>query len=454
MTSRYLFGRACVLGVVSICLSLGALSPARAQTVLNAQQRWHKLCEIRQAKLDRVLPSAMRENHIDMWIVAVKEGHDDPMAVMLGEGEPGAQGPNFYIFTDRGQPRIERALLGLSAPLLEDCPSYDLHVSRKDLRAFVTERHPQRIGVDMSDELGTADGLSYAEYQYLAKTLGEPYASRLVSAETLISRFRSRHVQGEIDAYAQAGKLSQVLVERALSNEVITPGKTTLKEVAWWLAEQQRVLGLGSSFGLPSVSILGPGPSATSDDHVIERGALLQIDWGVGYLNEWTDMKRTAYVLKQGETAAPPGLQHAFDRGLAIRDVLYKNIKPGIPAAEMLKRLEALVGAMPGYVRTDFGKPHTADPAITEFLIGSHSTGDWGHGSGPWMGPYVQGLNPMRMAETLEPSNFNSIEFISYTVVPEWHGVRLSLNLEDDAMITAEGVEWLYPPSDRILLTK
>ena len=60
----------------------------------------------------------------------------------------------------------------------------------------------------------------------------------------------------------------------------------------------------------------------------------------------------------------------------------------------------------------------------------------------------------MRMAETLEPSNFNSIEFISYTVVPEWQGVRLSLNLEDDAMITAEGVEWLYPPSDRILLTK
>ena len=155
-----------------------------------------------------------------------------------------------------------------------------------------------------------------------------------------------------------------------------------------------------------------------------------------------------------GETAAPPGLQHAFDRGLAIRDVLYKNIKPGIPAAEMLKRLEALVGAMPGYARTDFGKPHTADPAITEFLIGSHSTGDWGHGSGPWMGPYVQGLNPMRMAETLEPTNFNSIEFISYTVVPEWQGVRLSLNLEDDAMITAEGVKWLYPPSDRILLIK
>jgi Xaa-Pro aminopeptidase len=454
MISTSQLKRVVVLGTAGVYFSFCAPALAPAQTVLNAQQRWEKLCEIRQAKFDRVLPSAMRENHIDMWIVAVKEGHDDPMAAMLGEGEPGAAGPNLYIFTDRGPPRIERAVLGLSAPLLEDCPSYDLHVSRKDLQAFVAERHPQRIAVDMSDEIGTADGLTYTEYRYLTKTLGDPYAGRLVSAEILISRFRSRHVQGEIDAYAQAGKLSQVLVERALSNEVITPGKTTLKEVAWWLADQQRVLGLGSSFGLPSVSVLGPGPSGTSNDHVIQPGDLLQIDWGVGYLNEWTDMKRTAYVLKKGETAAFPGLQHAFERGLAIRDVLYKNIKPGVPADEMLKRLRALVGAMPGYALTDFGKPHTSDPSVTEFLIGSHSTGDWGHGSGPWMGPYVAGLNPIRMSETLEPTNFNSIEFISYTVVPEWQGVRLSLNLEDDAMITAGGLKWLYPPSDRILLIK
>ncbi len=116
----------------------------------------------------------MRENHIDMWIVAVKEGHDDPMAAMLGEGEPGAQGPNFYIFHGSGAAAHRACRASRSPPRCWRIgPSYDLHISRKDLQAFVAERHPQRIAVDMSDEMGTADGLSYTEYNYLTKTIGE-----------------------------------------------------------------------------------------------------------------------------------------------------------------------------------------------------------------------------------------------------------------------------------------
>src|SRR5215472_16128099 len=67
--ARLLFRRALLFGTASILLSLWLPALARAQTVLNAQQRWQKLCEIRQAKFDQVLPAVMRESHIDMWIV-------------------------------------------------------------------------------------------------------------------------------------------------------------------------------------------------------------------------------------------------------------------------------------------------------------------------------------------------------------------------------------------------
>ena len=40
----------------------------------------------------------------------------------------------------------------------------------------------------MSDEIGPADGLSHTMLQHLVKTLGEPYASRLVSAERVGQR--------------------------------------------------------------------------------------------------------------------------------------------------------------------------------------------------------------------------------------------------------------------------
>jgi hypothetical protein len=63
---------------------------------------------------------------------------------------------------------------------------------------------------------------------------------------------------------------------------------------------------LDTSFGMPSVYITGPdGFVALSNDHVIQRGDFLAIDWGVGYLNFYTDMKRHAYVLQDSTMAAP-----------------------------------------------------------------------------------------------------------------------------------------------------
>ncbi len=53
------------------------------------------------------------------------------------------------------------------------------------------------------------------------------------------------------------------------------------------------------------------------------------IDWGVGLMNLYTDVKRIAYVLRAGETAAPAGIQNAFDQALAVREVIRRTIKPG-----------------------------------------------------------------------------------------------------------------------------
>jgi methionine aminopeptidase len=67
---------------------------------------------------------------------------------------------------------------------------------------------------------------------------------------------------------------------------------------------------------------------------VIQRGDFLAIDWGVGYLNFFTDIKRHAYVLQEGETQLPDSIQKAFDNGRAVRDILKANIKAGRSAGE------------------------------------------------------------------------------------------------------------------------
>ena len=287
--------------------------PAEAQ---EARRRWERLAQIRRDKFDLVLPEVMRENRIDMWITMVREANYPTLHADLGEGYASTDG--FYVFTDRGGDRIERAALGIDGYRIENCGAYDLFLSADALADFVKERDPQRIGVNTSRAIGPADTLSHTGREQLVETLGDPFAGRLVSAEKLVSDFRSRRVASELAAFAEAGEISRELAERALSNEVIEPGVTRLEDVAWWMSDRLLERGLGSSFGMPSVYVTGPeGIVAVSTDRIIQRGDLLMIDWGVGFLNMYTDMKRIAYVLREGETEVPAGLQNAFDQGIA-----------------------------------------------------------------------------------------------------------------------------------------
>ena len=433
--------------VSALVLAPWATAGGQSRVLPEARVRWDRLCQMRREKFDYVLPEAMRENGVDMWIVAQKEGHDDPLAHVLGGGYTGTIG--YFIFTDRGGDRIERAALGIEDHHRELCGAYDIPDGDTDLLKFVTARNPKRIGLNMSAEMGMADGLSHTLYDHIVKTLGPVYAARIVSAERLVSDFSSRRVASEIVAFGDAGEMGRQIAERALSNEVITPGVTTLADVAWWIQQQQLERGLASSFDVPSVYVTGPdGIEATSNDRIIQRGDIIMLDFGVGYLNMWTDQKRIAYVLKPGEVRLPDSFQRAFDNGVRVRDVIHRTAKPGKTAKEMMDAVNLAV-AKAGFVALKgFNQPRS--DASIEFIIGCHSVGDWGHGIGPSMAFF----NPGRLTYEMRPTNLFSIELFAYTPIPEWGGKKLRIPLEDDATITTRGVEWVYPVNQRIILVK
>ncbi len=435
--------------IIIIAIALLALvgfgeAPVEAQ---EARRRWERLNQIRREKFDQILPEAMRENGIDMWITMIREANYGTLHLDFGQGYTGDTG--YYVFTDRGGDRIERAALGISGYRIRESGAYDLFEPADRLAEFVRERDPQRIGINTSRAIGPVDNLTYTGYQQLVETLGAPYASRLVSAEKLVSDFRSRRTATEIAAFAEAGELSREIAERALSNEVITPDVTMLEEVAWWMMDQLLTRGLDTSFGMPSVYVTGPdGIEATSNDRIIRRGDLLMIDWGVGYLNMYTDMKRIAYVLKAGESEAPASFQRAFDKGREARAIITDTIRPGIAAAQAEQEIyDALADA--GFRKIGFNQP-SDDPAVTDVVIGSHSVGNSGHG----VGPSIAFFNPVRIEYTLRPTNLLSIELFAYTAVPEWGDKKVRIPLEDDAVLTARGIEWLYPVNERILLIR
>jgi len=429
-----------------------ALNAQQPSAQGEARRRWEMQRQIRLDKFEQVLPRAMRNAGIDMWIVAVKENHREPLWDDLGRGY--VSGIGYYVFTDRASTalgaggRIERAALGPGGYLIEESGAYDIFAPASTLAEFVKARNPQRIGVNMSDEIGPADGLSHSMYQHLAKTLGEPFASRLVSAERLVSEFRSRRVAPEIVAFGEAAGITAVLTERALSNEVITPGRTTLEDVAWWLQDRLLERGLGSEFDMPSVYVTGPeGIAAVSTDRIIQSGDVIMIDWGVQLMNFGTDIKRVAYVLKPGERVPPASIQSAFDKALAVRDVLKQAIKPGIRADVTMKNMDAALRAA-GYGVIAFNKPN-AD-AKTDVVYGFHPVGNTGHD----IGPSLTAWQPLQATLELHPHHIFSFEYFAYTPIAEWGGKKLRIPIEDDAILMEEGIQFLHPANYRLLVIK
>ena len=435
-----------------------------------ARARAELLDLIQREKFDLVLPGAMRDNGIDMWIHVIRDGDPDSLALDLG----GTAG--YFIFTDRGGDRIERAVLAGRGQGMYTSGAYDIFTwsdwdawyetnDAVELRQFVEERDPQRIAVNTSAWIAAADGLSHSGYLRLVETLGEKYASRLVSSESLITDFRVRRVQPEIVAFATAAEMNRRILERALSNEVITPGMTTAEDVAWWVQDQLLEQGLGSSFGLSRPGVIHSAAAEPSEyrssEYAFQCGDLLSFDMGVTYLNFGTDMKRNAYILREGETSVPADIQHAWDEGRRAREIIRRNIKPGRTAGETL---EVVVAALEeaGFAYTPFVNYGSIDRKIVEefdrqdmtgISIDCHVVGNVGNSQiavGPSMSPFRAG----RADLIIQPTNIFAFEFIIHTAMPSFGGRRIRINFEDDAIVTANGVEALYPRNERILLIR
>ena len=432
---------------LSYCLTLVAL--ATVTTGLEAQEarrRWELQRQIRLDKFEQVLPKAMRAHGIDMWIVAVKENHTDPLWEDLGRGY--VSGVGYYVFTDKGTPRIERAALGPSGYMLQESGAYDIFGPSSMLQQFVRARDPKRIGVNMSEEMGAADGLSSTMLQSLRTTLGEPYSARIVSAERVVSDFRSHRVATEIVAYGEAAGIAVQLAERALSSEVITPGKTSLEQAAWWLQDRLLERGLGSAFDMPSVYVTGPdGIVATSNSYVVQPGDVIMIDWGVVLMNMATDVKRVAYVLKPGETRPPASIQSAFDKAMAVRAVIKPALQPGRTATDTMAAIDAALVAG-GFGAIAFNRPN-AD-ARTDVAYGFHPVGNAGHDVGPSMTTW----QPFQQTFTLHRQHMFSFEYFAYSPIEEWGGKKLRVPIEDSAIVMEDGVQFLHAANYRLLVIR
>ena len=399
-------------------------------------------------RLEQLLPRLMREQGIDLWLVIAREYNDDPVFLSLvPKPRFTARRTTMLLFHDRGpEAGVERLTISrypLGTLYQAAWEGGDLEAQWRRLAEVIAERDPEKIAVNVSATWPVADGLSHGLHRQLQEALGDGLSQRLVSAESLVVRWLETRTVAEVEVWQRAVAIARDTIAEAFSQRVITPGVTTLGEVAWFIRQRFETAGLAPWFH-PDVNrqwqeadygdtpFLGIG----EPDMVIRRGDLLHTDVGLCYLGLCTDTQEMAYVLKLDETDAPPGLAAAMAVGNRWQDVLTGEFQTGRSGNEILAAAQRRLAAMD-----------------INHAIYSHPLGVYGHGPGPTIGMWDnQGPTPGRGDWPLYPMTGYAIEGSVTVAIPEWGGKPAQMKLEQSAVFDGEQVHYLAGRQTRLHL--
>ena len=399
-------------------------------------------------RLEQLLPRLMREQGIDLWLVIAREYNDDPVFLSLvPKPRFTARRTTMLLFHDRGpEAGVERLTISrypLGTLYQAAWEGGDLEAQWRRLAEVIAERDPEKIAVNVSATWPVADGLSHGLHRQLQEALGDRLSQRLVSAESLVVRWLETRTVAEVEVWQRAVAIARDTIAEAFSQRVITPGVTTLGEVAWFIRQRFETAGLAPWFH-PDVNrqwqeadygdtpFLGIG----DPDMVIRRGDLLHTDVGLCYLGLCTDTQEMAYVLKLDETDAPPGLAAAMAVGNRWQDVLTGEFQTGRSGNEILAAAQRRLAAMD-----------------INHAIYSHPLGVYGHGPGPTIGMWDnQGPTPGRGDWPLYPMTGYAIEGSVSVAIPEWGGKPAQMKLEQSAVFDGEQVHYLAGRQTRLHL--
>ena len=389
-------------------------------------------------KLDTVLGPAMRANNIDMWIVLTREYNVDPVFPFITPDGTYPGGRNAYVFIDAGGARPQRIVIG-SHQWKQGAPFFDTVIAARgakvgeELRKLCEQHQPKRIAVNIAHETSAADGLTASMRDWLSDALGPEFSRRLVGSERLVIDYLDTRLPEEEPLLREAAELTRRIWEEAFTRKVITPGKTTVGDVLWFIRQRCADHNVGIWFR-PDIRLQRRGlkfdPSEVApDDFIIEPGDVLHLDFGIIYLDFHTDYQKHFYVPREGETDVPAGLKRALTNTNKLQDILLSEMKPGRTGEEVYTAAMERAKAMG-----------------LQAMIYSHSIGNFGHFVGAAIGSFTTGpTRGLRGQLPLRLGSYTSIELNTRTAVPEWEGQEVYIMMEDDAALTPNGMKWFVP---------
>ena len=300
---------------------------------------------------------------------------------------------------------------------------------------YLRRLDPKKIAINYSQDSEISDGLTHGMYLTLIEYLEEiGFEKRLISAEPIISALRQRKTKAELENIQGAIRATEDIFRKVAS--FIKPGKTE-EEIAGFMRREVEERKLNYAWNPRSCPAVFTGPDTAEahyapTDRKVERGHVLNMDFGLRYNDYCSDLQRTFYILEENESSAPPDVQKGFDTIVDSIESSRKAMRPGMKGQEIDAIARGIITSA-GY--KEF--PHAL----------GHQVGRFAHDGTALLGPawekYAQKpFQPLEegMVFTIEPR----------LTIPN----RGIATVEEMVVVTKTGAEYLSTPQRELILVR
>lgn len=378
----------------------------------------------------------LKEKDIDMWMTFVRETGNmkDPMMDMIVG--TGATWHSAFIITKTGETiaiigSLEEANMK-SVGTFKTIKSY-LKSVKDDLIQTLNEINPNRIAVNFSRNSSLADGLTHGVYIELMDLLrNTPHAEKLVSSENIVGALRGRKSKTEIDLIKKA--IEETLNIFGQTTDFIEVGKSE-KEIAAYVTDIVNQKGFELAWDAEHCPAVFSGPDTAGahsgpTDRKVERGHVINMDFGIKYNGYCSDLQRTWYVLREGEENPPEEVLKGFN---VIRDSIQM-------AAEAIKP-----GKL-GWEIDDVARSYIVEKGYEEYPHGlGHQVGRVAHDGGAMLGPKWERYGNIPYI----PIEVGNVFTIEPRLTISGFGIA---TIEEIVVVKEDGVEFLSEPQKEIYL--
>jgi Xaa-Pro aminopeptidase len=380
----------------------------------------------------------LKEFNIDCWITFARESqiNGDPTLAFLVPAD--ITWHSAFIISKDGR---TRAIVGQYDKItIEESGAYDTVVgfvesAKEPVQEYLKELNPRQIALNYSEGSEICDGLTHGMYLTLHRYLNEiGMADRIISAERIVSALRERKSESELEKMKQAIYITEDIFKEVTG--FIKPGVTE-KEIASFMKEEVKKRGIELAWEETVCPAVFTGPETAEahyapTDKVVEKGHILNMDFGVKYDGYCSDMQRTFYILKDGETEAPAEVQHGFE-------TIVKSID--------IARQAMFIGAM-GLDVDAVAREVVLTGGFDEFPHGlGHQVGRYSHDGTALLGPawekYAE--KPYKKLEK------NMVFTLEPRLTVEGRGIA---TVEEMVVLTEDGAEYLSNPQNELILIK